>query len=200
MMAFPRALLPLPDAKMREVNAVAMPAGPGIGTLASRLLVQLAAGMDHYTPAEASRLATAALEVLAVRLAYALDSDRMVPPETRHGALLTSIHDFIQRHLGDPELSPAAIAAAHHISLRLLHKLFSEQGETVAGWIRARRLEATRRDLADPAQAARPVAEMAARRGFRSAASFNRTFRDAYGLSPHQYRLTCNPGLARRSL
>ena len=46
---------------------------------------------------------------------------------------------FIQQHPGDPGLSPAEIAAAHHISLRLLHKLFQEQGETVAGWIRARR-------------------------------------------------------------
>ena len=46
---------------------------------------------------------------------------------------------FIQQHLDDPGLSPAEIAAAHHISLRLLHKLFQEQGETVAGWIRARR-------------------------------------------------------------
>lgn len=194
MMTFPRTLLPLPAGKMQQVTAVTMPAGPGIGTLAAQLLVQLAAGMDHYTAAEASRLSTAAMEVLAVRLAHALDSDRSVPPETRRRALLTSIHAFIQRRMGDPELSPEMIAEAHHISLRLLHKLFNEEGETVAGWIRARRLEGTRRDLADPAQAARPVAALASQWGFRSAASFNRTFRDAYGLPPHQYRLNCNPG------
>lgn len=38
---------------------------------------------------------------------------------------------FIQQHPDDPGLSPAEIAAAHHISLRLLHNLFQEQGETV---------------------------------------------------------------------
>jgi hypothetical protein len=54
---------------------------------------------------------------------------------------LTTIHAFIQRPVSDPDLSPETIAAAHHISLRLLHKLFSEEGETVAGWIRTRRLE-----------------------------------------------------------
>jgi AraC-like DNA-binding protein len=194
MMTFPRTLLPLPAQKLRQVTAVTMPAGPGIGTLASRLLVQLATGMGHYTPAEAARLSTAALEVLAVRLAHALDSDQSLPPETHRRALLTSIHAFIQQHISDPGLSPETIAAAHHISLRLLHKLFSEDGETVAGWIRARRLEGTRRDLADPAQATRPVAALAAHWGFRSAASFSRTFRDAYGLPPHQYRLTTSPG------
>ena len=194
MMAFPRTLLPLPEAKLRQVTAVTMPACPGIGTLASRLLVQLATGMDHYTPAEASRLSTAALEVLAVRLAHELDSDQSVPPETHHRALLTSIHAFIQRHMSDPDLSPEMIAAAHHISLRLLHKLFSEEGETVAGWIRTRRLEGTRRDLTDPAQGGRPVAALAAHWGFRSAASFNRAFRAAYGLPPHQYRLDLQPG------
>jgi AraC-like DNA-binding protein len=194
MMTFPRTLLPVPAGKLRQVTGVTMPAGPGIGTLASRLLVQLATGMGHYTRAEAARLSTAAMEVLAVRLAHALDSDRSVPPETHRGALLTSIHAFIQQHTGDAELSPEMIAAAHHISLRLLHKLFNEQGETVADWIRTRRLEGSRRSLADPAQAARPVAALAAHWGFRSAASFSRTFRAAYGLPPHQYRLTCNPG------
>ena len=40
---------------------------------------------------------------------------------------------FIQQHPDDPGLSPAEIAAAHHISLRLLHNLFQEQGETCGG-------------------------------------------------------------------
>ena len=58
------------------------------------------------------------------------------------------------------------IAAAHHISLRSLHQLFHDEGLTVAGWIRQRRLECCRRDLSDPALAARPVAAIAARWGF----------------------------------
>jgi AraC-like DNA-binding protein len=186
---FPRTLLPLPPGTVNQVTAVTMPAGPGVGELTSRLLVQLATGMDHYTPAEAARLSTAALDVLAARLARELGGDRWVSPETRRRELQMRIHAFIQEHLGDSELSPAAIAAAHHISLRLLHKLFQEQGHTVAGWIRARRLERCRRDLLDPAQAAFPVAAVAARWGFRSAIHFSRLFRAIYGLPPHEYRL-----------
>ena len=80
------------------------------------------------------------------------------------------------------------IAAAHHISLRSLHQLFHDEGLTVAGWIRRRRLECCRRDLSDPALAARPVAAIAARWGFSSAGDFSRAFRAAHGLPPAEYR------------
>jgi AraC-like DNA-binding protein len=85
-------------------------------------------------------------------------------------------------------LSPAAAAAAHHLSLRSLQQLFRDEGLTVAGWIRARRLERCRRDLADPALDARPVAAIAARWGFSSAADFSRAFRAAHGMPPAEYR------------
>jgi AraC-like DNA-binding protein len=149
--------------------------------------------MDRYHPAEAARLSTAALEVLATRLAQELECDRWVPPETHRRVLLTRVHAFIQQHLGDPELSPGMIAAAHHVSLRLLHKLFQEQGQTMAGWIRQCRLERSQRDLVDPTQASRPVAAVAVRWGFGSTTHFTRAFRAAYGLPPHHYRLTYNP-------
>jgi AraC-like DNA-binding protein len=58
----------------------------------------------------------------------------------------------------------------------------------VAGWIRARRLERCRHDLADPGMAARPVAAIAARWGFTSAADFSRVFRAAHGVPPAEYR------------
>ena len=110
-------------------------------------------------------------------------------PETHRRALLTRIQAFIQQRLGDPELSPGVIAAAHHISLRYLHKLFQEQGTTVAGWIRQRRLEACRRDLADPALASRPVAAIAARWGYPNASHFGQVFRTAHGMPPQEYRM-----------
>jgi AraC-like DNA-binding protein len=69
---------------------VTMPAGPGIGTLTSRLLMELAAGVDHYSPAEAARLSTTTLEVLATRLAHELDGDRWVPPDVQRRVLLAT--------------------------------------------------------------------------------------------------------------
>jgi AraC-like DNA-binding protein len=134
-------------------------------------------------PADVACLAVAALELLADRLAQ-------LPPATHRQALRARIHAFIETHLGQPELTPAAVAAAHHISLRYLHKLFEPEPHGVAGWIRQRRLERCRDDLLDPVQADRPVAGIAARWGFSSAAHFSRVFREAYGLPPAEFRRT----------
>ena len=103
----------------------------------------------------------------------------MAPPRVvgagRHHrqALLHWTYAFIDERLGDPKLSPGMVAAACHISLRYLHRLFQEPGATVAGWIRQRRLEGCRRDLTDPALVSRTVAAIAGRWGFGSPAHFS---------------------------
>jgi len=185
---FPPSMLPLPRNGIRELTATRIPASPGLGDLTSQFLLQVARNIDHYTPAEAARLSTAALEVLATRLARELEVRDWGTPEARRHALLTTVQAFICQNLGDPGLSPVAVAAAHHLSLRSLHQLFHDEGLTVAGWIRARRMERCRRDLADPALAARPVTAIAARWGFASAADFSRAFRAAHGMPPAEYR------------
>jgi AraC-like DNA-binding protein len=187
---FPPSLLPLSRSRLGHLAAVRFPGGAGLGDLTSQFLLQLARNVDHYSPAEAARLSSAALEVLATRLAHELDIRGWGTPEARRHALFTAVQAFIQGHLGDPRLSPAMIAAAHHISLRSLQQLFHDEGLTVAGWIRQRRLERCRRDLTDPALASRPVAAIAARWGFSSAGDFSRAFRAVHGLPPAEYRVS----------
>ena len=185
---FPPSLLPLSRSQIKRLTATRIPATTGLGEVTAQFLLQLARNIDHYSPAEAARLATAALEVLATRLAHELDAGDWSTPEVRRHALLTTVQTFIQDHLGDPQLSPATIAAAQHMSLRSLHQLFHDEGLTVAGWIRRRRLERCRRDLSDPALASRPVSAIAARWGYSSAADFSRAFRAAHGIPPAEYR------------
>ena len=187
---FPPSLLPFSPSLLSQLSAMRIQADAGVGELTAAFLLQLSRNIDHYSPAEAARLSAAALEVLATRLAHELDVRDWGTPETRRHALLTSIQGFIQQHLGDPRLCPAAIAAAHHISLRSLHQLFHDEGLTVADWIRRRRLELCRRDLADPALASRPVAAIAARWGFSSAGDFSRVFRAVHGLPPSEFRMS----------
>jgi AraC-like DNA-binding protein len=186
---FPPSVLPMSRNRIRELTAMPL-AGAGLGDVTSQFLLQIARNIDHYSPAEAARLSTAALEVLATRLANALDVNDWETPEARRSAQLTTVKAFIQRHLGDSRLSPAAVAATHHMSLRSLQQLFHDEGLTVAGWIRQRRLERCRHDLTDPALASRPVAAIAARWGFSSAGDFSRAFRAVYGLPPAEYRMS----------
>ena len=80
------------------------------------------------------------------------------------------------------------MAAAVHVSLRHLQKLFERRGATITGWIRDRRLERCWHDLADPALAHRPVGAIAASWGLVDAAQFSRTFRARYGRTPREHR------------
>jgi AraC-like DNA-binding protein len=185
---FPPSLLPLSRSQLPRLTATRFQATTGLGDLTSQFLLQLASNVDQYSPAEAARLSTAALEVLATRLAHELELGAWGTPEGRRHALLSTVQAFIHQRLGDPRLTPSAVAAAHHMSLRSLHQLFHDQGLTVAGYIRQRRLERCRRDLADPALASRPVAAIASSWGFSNGADFSRAFRSAHGMPPAEYR------------
>jgi AraC-like DNA-binding protein len=185
---WPRALMPLgPDAVSR-LTAVRISAGQGMGALLSRHLIELTRQAAHYRPADTARLSTITLDLLAALCAHHLEAEASLPPEARQQALQAKIHDFIQQRLGDPDLSPETVAAVHQISMRYLYKLFPHQGLTVAGWIRQRRLERCRSDLADPHLSRVPIHAIAARWGFTDSAHFSRAFRAAYGMPPKDYR------------
>ncbi|WP_075022711.1 helix-turn-helix domain-containing protein [Actinomadura madurae] len=191
LLRFPRSLLPLSPRDLRWLSTVRIPGAKGVGALSSQFMLQLARHMHELSPADAARLSTLTLDVLTVALATALDTETVAPSHTRRQALMAQIHAFIRANLGDADLTPGAIAAAHHISLRYLNKLFHEEGHTVAGWIRQRRLERCRCDLAEPHLATRPINEIAARWGFTNPAHFSQAFRSAYGLSPREFRQQC---------
>ena len=101
--------------------------------------------------------------------------------------LYAQVLDYVETHLRD-ELAPATIAAAHHISVRYLHKLFQQQGDTVSGYVRRRRLHLIRRQLADPGQAHRRLGSLAAQWGIVSASHFSKLFRSEFGVSPREFR------------
>jgi AraC-like DNA-binding protein len=187
---FPRALLPLRPDQLAGLTAVRFPGDQGTGALASSLARQLVGRLDDWGATDGARLGGAVLDLFAVALAARLDREEQVPAGTHQRVLLLRVQAFIEARLGDPWLSPEAIAAAHYISPRSLYKLFEAEGPGwgVAGWIRQRRLERCRRDLLDPTLAGRPVSTIAARWGLTNAAHFSRAFRAAYGVAPVEYR------------
>ena len=149
---------------------------------------QLPGHLDDDDGAGGARLATALLDLLTVAVAAEVDRRSAVPPDARRRARLGRIYASIDARLGDPDLTPATIAATHHISVRYLHLLFETEQHSVADLIRTRRLEHCRRDLLDPTLADRPVAATGVRWGFPNTAHFSRLFRDTYGLPPSEFR------------
>ena len=76
------------------------------------------------------------LDLLTVALAGRLDRHDEVPRGISQRALLLRVRAFIEDRLVDPGLTPAAVARAHHISLRYLYKLFEAERTSVAALIR----------------------------------------------------------------
>ncbi|GAB2606400.1 helix-turn-helix domain-containing protein [Streptomyces capparidis] len=184
----PRRLLPLPDKTVRRLIAVPIPGHHGMTGALCRWLTDLHTRAYEFTHADAPALASVTTDLVACALARHLDSEDAMPAEARRRALWLRIRAFIEQHLSDPGLTPDAIAAAHGISTRHLYRLFEENDRTVAAWIRHRRLEHCRHDLANPRLRGRSVHSIAARWGFTDPAHFSRTFRAAYGTSPRDYR------------
>ncbi|MBB5917330.1 AraC-like DNA-binding protein [Nocardia transvalensis] len=104
--------------------------------------------------------------------------------------LLTQIRHYIRRHLSDPDLGPARIADAHHISVRYLYKLCARAGLRLGPWIIGQRLHRVHAELARPENTHRTIATIAYRYGFRDPSHFARRFRAAYGMTPNQWRHT----------
>ncbi|MBD9702887.1 helix-turn-helix domain-containing protein [Streptomyces sp. ID01-12c] len=196
---FPKALLPLPPARVGRLLGRRLSGREGTGALLTGFLTGLERQADALGPSDAPRLGTVLLDLLAAWFAQVLEAEDALPPETRERALTTRIRAFVRQNLHDPELTPPVIAAAHHISLSYLHRLFQQDtpGETVAAWIRAQRLEGARRDLANPALSTTPVHTIATRWGLPRASDFTRAFRGAYGVSPTEYR--ARAGAARET-
>ncbi|WP_390624289.1 helix-turn-helix domain-containing protein [Fodinicola feengrottensis] len=116
------------------------------------------------------------MDLITTAVAERIDRIDAVSAQTQQRTMFVRVNAFIEEHLAETDLTPGLIAAAHHVSLRYLHRLFEPQHTTVAAWIRHRRLEKCRHDLADPALHTLPVSAIAARWGAAGSSAFQPAF------------------------
>jgi AraC-like DNA-binding protein len=188
----PRGAVPVPDRALADLADRPVPSDTGPGALLAQFVEGLAdQAAGTIPPPQAGRLGSAAVCLSAAFLADLADAGAAAAAaaaQPRTAELRYELKEYIDRHLGEPCLTPTAIAAAHHISVRYLHHLFQADGRTVGGYVREQRLERCRADLASPALARRSVSRISARWGFPDAAVFGRAFKNAYGVSPGEFR------------
>ncbi len=146
---------------------------------------------DH--PTIAADLAAATVDLTRALIVSAAGDRR--ERAVLHGALRARVATHVRAHLPEPDLTPARIAAEHHVSLRTLYNAWGDQDGSLADWSIRQRLERVRRELA---LSPRPPTVSAAARawGFVSAAHFTRRFRAAYGLSPREWLHASRSGSA----
>jgi AraC-like DNA-binding protein len=185
-MKFPQRALGLTRGRMSELTAVRFGADDGLTPALRGMLSTLDAVGNSLTGRGGYLAANSALDLAATLFENSLGYN--ASGARGHRALLDRVHDYIGRHMHDPDLSPGAVAAAHHISLRHLHAVFGNTGTTVAATIRRMRLERARRILADPSLRETPVSVIGGWCGFSTASAFGRAFCDTYHVSPGRYR------------
>ncbi|SED72160.1 AraC-type DNA-binding protein [Streptomyces sp. PAN_FS17] len=144
---------------------------------------------------ESEALAAATLQLtraLIVSVAGNEHTRREVARET----LLTRVLAYLRAHLTEPDLTPRRVALAHGISVRTLYRLCEEGGLSLEKWIIRRRLEGARTDLAATDQSHRTIESIARAWGFANPTHFSRTFREAYGTTPGQWRRHARNGVS----
>ncbi|HEY1879121.1 MAG TPA: helix-turn-helix transcriptional regulator [Caulobacteraceae bacterium] len=155
----------------------------GLPGVLSSLLVGVAARLADLTQDDLKPIESACTEFLTAILAG------LPGGETARGALqISRVSQIVESMLPDADLSLKGLAEASGLAPRTLQKLLAAAGQTFASYVRDRRLERCRADLASPLAAGQSIGEIAFRWGFSDPAYFSRAFRNAYGASPRDFR------------
>jgi AraC-like DNA-binding protein len=168
------------------VTALRVPAASGAGQLVSPYLRTLA-GTGPLGPPGAAAPGSSFVDV-GLDLAVSALRTAAGHADAADRAVAGSLRDYALVRLGDPGLSPQAVARAGYLSVRQLHRLFARDGLSFGRWVREQRLRRCAADLADERLRLLSIAEIAARWGFGSPAHFSRAFRERYGMTPAGYR------------
>lgn len=182
------------------------PAGPclingrdGMGTLLRELICALLIAKGPFCRREEEAARDALLNL--VEAAYCARRDRCRlqrnEPEISSDGTPEApwrwrmLVECIEAQLSDPALSPASVAAMRGISTRHLHRLFRQAGMSFCSFVRERRLQRCRDDLADPRFDGLALTEIAYRWGFSDSSHFSRCFRSAFGCTAREFRAAC---------
>ncbi|WP_214369907.1 hypothetical protein [Pseudonocardia sp. H11422] len=115
---------------------------------ATRLLTNYLDTVSRSLPQLSSSAVTAARNATLDLFIGAVRADSDVPTTgSVVGVLRAAMDRYIERHLLDGAVGPAAIASAHGVSVRTVNRVFNATGQTVGEVVRVRRLARAREDL-----------------------------------------------------
>ncbi|MGW4533042.1 helix-turn-helix domain-containing protein [Nocardia sp. NPDC004340] len=185
VLSVPSEAVALSDRERRTVSGRVLSGQRGLSGVVGRFVLDLIRHGEDVAEAQSEEILARTTDLAICLLAE--------PDQARHAdavqrSLLTRIKAYIEAHLCDPVLTPTEIAAAVNISTRYLHKLFQAENESVALYIRRRRLARVREELLDHRLTHLSIAKLAHRSGFGDISGFNRAFRATYGINPGEMR------------
>ena len=178
--------LALPVDIIRQISTVRLCPDHPISDMAVAYFHRLASRPGEFDRPGGEVVSQPGIDLLRAAITTHLDAAEF-GKEALQATLFVRIMEYVQLHLQEPDLGAGRIAAEHHISVRQLYRILAAEGVSLGDWIRTRRLEGARRDLAltflhDP------ISAVARRWGFTDASSFARMFRTTFGVSPSEWR------------
>lgn len=180
---FPKRLLPLSRVELDAATAIRFDGRHGLGAMVPPLLAALHRLDTDALPESSLAAMTQSIADLFVALVRS-----RVDVSSSPSLHLQRARAYICENIADPDLDPAAVAAACAISVSYLHKLFSETGVSVTAYIRETRLQGCWSDLRRPEYAGRTVGSIGARWGLPDPAHLSKAFRARFGVSPRGHR------------
>ncbi|MDV7216842.1 helix-turn-helix domain-containing protein [Streptomyces prunicolor] len=179
-------VLVLPAATLRPLLGERQSVSGPADSAEVRLLVAHS-NMIYETAADLGPAGVQAAHSTLIELAKAVARRRVDDTEPQlASALAQAAKDLADNHLTDPELSGAMLARELNVSVRSLQRAFAAAGESVAAYIRQRRLEEARLALTAPSGRL-SVSELAAHWQFADSSHFIRAFKKHYGRTPTEY-------------
>jgi AraC-like DNA-binding protein len=182
----PIADLALPDGSIGRARA-GLTASPVHAVFAHHLHTLGREARRLHDERSAELLGTATIALARALIASAAGADSQTR-EAMADTLLLRVQSYVHAHITDPGLSPGRIAASHAVSVRHLYQVFAEAGLSLEQWLIEQRLEGARSELARAGSRQRTIAAVARRWCFPDASHFTRRFREAYGLTPSEWR------------
>lgn len=171
---FPKDRIPIAD----TINTT-----NGMGRIAVEFCAMLASEGAKLGADTRSRLGDQLLDILALTLLC--DEGDLPESESAASSLrLRALQQWIDAHLGDPDMTLERIAHANNMSLRTLHLLFEPCEMSASEWIWHRRLQRCHDAIVKGD--GRSITSIAFEHGFNSSAHFSTMFRRKFGLSPRE--------------
>lgn len=191
---FQQFVLMLPGPPLRtalrdieRLTATAVRGNCVAGRLMFGAIHTLVADINTLAPESVTAVVDSVSQILVAGL-VALPAAQQAPISRLTAYHREQIKALVRVHLGDPEFGVAEIASCLRLSVSTLHRAWAGEACSLSNWIWAQRLDSSRRDLCNPALAARSVSEIAFAAGFSDTAHFSRAFRARFGCSPRDMR------------
>lgn len=159
-----------------------LPGTTGLGALISSFMIALASNLERLD----ENAAESAVEMTLDLVGSAINTNILSADKPKRSSIYKRTLSYIDHRLEDVDLTPSRIAETHGISTRYLHLIFAENGGTVSGYIRERRLLRCCEEL--ELRRGRSLTEIAHDWGFCDGAHFSRAFKKRFGLPPKLWR------------